>query len=190
MNEATLQPLINELWEDAAEMEGWHVHWLLDGARDPNIENLVRSSGLEHACLFSGQMHPRLQAAAPYLIHLPFGSAAASRLLKRGWGNAWGIFTIARAEVTLAQQRLHLKKFLRVQTEDGKLLAFRYYDPRVLNTYLPTCTSEEFRTFLGPLSRIVAESDGGKKAIEFTLHDDAMRCRTLECRLDDAIQRC
>lgn len=175
MNEATLQPLINTLWADDTELKDWHVHWVLDGARDPDIANLVRSSGLEHTCLFSGQMHPRLQAAAPYLVHLPPGSSATTELLKRGWGKAWGIFTIAKADITLAQQRLHLKKFLRVQTEDGKLLAFRYYDPRVLNTYLPTCTSEEFRDFLGPLARFIAESDGGSKALEFTLHDDAMR---------------
>ncbi|MYM88526.1 DUF4123 domain-containing protein [Rugamonas sp. FT82W] len=179
MNEAVPHPLNNTLWVDDAELEDWHVHWVLDGARDPDIARLVRSSGLEHTCLFSGEMHPRLRAAAPYLVHLPFGSAAASDLLKRGWGNSWGIFTIARAEVTLAEQRLHLKKFLRVQTEDGKLLAFRYYDPRVLNIYLPTCTSEEFRTFLGPLSRFIAESDGGRQAVEFSLQDDAMRCRTL-----------
>ncbi|WP_332852285.1 DUF4123 domain-containing protein [Duganella sp. S19_KUP01_CR8] len=172
MNEATLQ---NTLWAGDAELEGGHVHWLLDGARDPDIVHLVRASGLEHTCLFSGDIHPRLQAAAPYLVHLPPGSPAAAALLKRGWGNAWGIFTIAKADITLAEQRLHLKKFLRVQTEDGKLLAFRYYDPRVLNTYLPTCTSEEFRTFLGPLARLVAESDGGNKAREFALHDDAMR---------------
>lgn len=174
MTDVTLQPLIDKLWGDNTEPEGWHVHWILDGARDPDIFALVRASGLEHACLFSGQIHPRLQAAAPYLVHLPADSPATTELLKRGWGKSWGVFTIAKAGITLAQQRLHLKKFLRVQTEDGKVLAFRYYDPRVLTTYLPTCTDDEFREFLGPLSRIIAECDGGDKALEFTLHEDAM----------------
>lgn len=179
MSNVTLQPLIDTLWADTTELDDWHVHWVLDGARDPDIVNLVRASGLQHTCLFSGPMHPRLQAAAPYLVHLPADSAATTELLKRGWGKAWGIFTIARADVTLAAQRLHLKKFLRVQTEDGNVLAFRYYDPRVLTTYLPTCTGDEFREFLGPLSRIIAESDGGNKALEYALHEAAMRIR--EC---------
>jgi len=33
-------------------------------------------------------------------------------------------------------KRLHFKKFLRVRTEDGRELSFRYYDPRVLNILL------------------------------------------------------
>ena len=30
-------------------------------------------------------------------------------------------------------------------------MAFRYYDPRVLRAYLPTCNSEELRTVFGPI---------------------------------------
>jgi hypothetical protein len=161
MNDSTLQKLTETLWPDGDTLRGAQVHWLLDGAKDPEINRLVRAGGLEYTCLYSGPLHPRLEAAAPYLVHLSAGSRTTNRLLQEGWGKAWGIVTIAPAAVTLMQQRLHFKKLLRVRTDDGAVLAFRYYDPTVLNVYLPTCTDQERGTLFGPLDAIVAETDGG-----------------------------
>lgn len=175
MHDTGLESLTDFLWPDGDTLKSQQVYWVLDGARDPDIVGLLRAGGLEYTCLFSGDLHPRLQAAAPYLVHLSAGSATTNRLLRRGWGNAWGILTITDAELTLNQLRLHLKKFLRVQTEEGTVLAFRYYDPRVLNIYLPTCTDEEFRTILGPMTRLVAEVDGGATARTFEYDRNSMR---------------
>jgi hypothetical protein len=175
MNDIALSRLIDILWPAGDDPDARQVHWLLDGARDPEIVNLIRASGLEYTCLFAGQLHPRLEAAAPYLVHLPSASPAAKQLLGRGWGRAWGIFTVAASDMSLARQRLHFKKFLRVQTERGQTLAFRYYDPRVLNVFLPTCTSEELRTFFGPVIRLMAESDDGTQTQIYEIHDHALR---------------
>lgn len=161
MNETTLRRLHEVLWPAGDTADGAQVHWLLDGARDPAILKRIRFGGLEYTCLFSGRLHPRLEAAAPYLVHLKAGSPTTKRMLHAGWGKAWGILTIAPAGVTLAQQRLHLKKLLRVQTGDGRVLAFRYYDPRVLTLYLPTCTGQEKRSVFGPLHALVAETEDG-----------------------------
>lgn len=167
MNESMLSKLTDALWPAGDTVRGPQVHWLLDGARDPEIYKLVRFGGLEYTCLFSGRLHPHLEAAAPYLIHLAAGSPTTNRLLRQGWGKAWGILTVAPADVTLVQQRLHLKKLLRVQTETGAVVAFRYYDPRILNRYLPTCTEQERRTVFGPLHALVAETDEGAGLRQF-----------------------
>lgn len=161
MNEQTLSKLTDALWPDGDSPGAAQVHWLLDGARDPEISRLLRSGGLEYTCLFSGNLHPRLEAAAPCLVHLSARSPTTDRLLRQGWGKAWGILAVAPAGVSLVQQRLHFKKLLRVQTEEGAVLAFRYYDPRVLNLYLPTCTKQERHTVFGPLHTLAAETDGG-----------------------------
>lgn len=175
MNDAALQALTEIVWHDGGRLQGEQVYWLLDGARDPDIAGLVGASGLPYSCLFTGPLHPRLEAAAPYLVQLPASAPAARLLLRRGWGQAWGILIVAGADVTLAQLRLHLKKFLRVKTEDGKTLAFRYYDPRVLKLFLPTCTGEELRGFLGPMTRLIAESDGGAQAQAYALRGDMLQ---------------
>jgi hypothetical protein len=179
MNDATLAWLTDVLWPDGDTLRGRQVHWLLDGARDPRIVQLVRRGGLEHACLFAGRLDPRLQAAAPYLVHLAAGSATTNRLLREGWGRSWGVLTVAPAHVTLQQQRLHLKKLLRVQTEEGAVLAFRFYDPRVLNLYLPSCTDAEWQAVLGPLDAFVAEARGGAGLRMFGRADAAIRTRDL-----------
>jgi hypothetical protein len=161
MNEQALGKLTDVLWPDGDRPGAAQVHWLLDGARDPGISRLVRSGGLEYTCLFSGRLHPRLEAAAPWLVHLSARSPTTDRLLREGWGKAWGILAVAPAGISLGQHRLHFKKLLRVQTEEGAVLAFRYYDPRVLNLYLPTCTKQERQTVFGPLHALVAETDEG-----------------------------
>jgi len=167
MNEATLHALTRALWPEGDTLGGAQVHWLVDGARDPEISRLVRFGGLEYTCLYSGRLDPRLAAAAPYLVHLAAGSVTTNRLLRRGWGKAWGIFTVAPAHVSLVQQRLHLKKLLRVRAEDGAVLAFRFYDPRVLNVYLPTCTTEESMAVFGPLDAVLAESGQGRALVVY-----------------------
>jgi len=88
--------------------------------------------------------------------------------------------------VTLLQQRLHFKKFLRVRTEDGRELAFRYYDPRVLNIHLPTCTADEFYTLLGPLTALVAEQAGGGSLRMFGSGGIAMRVHEYALRAPGA----
>lgn len=177
MDETTLQSLTSMLWPDGDSRTGQQVYWLLDGARDPAIAGLVMASALEYACLFAGELHPRLQAAAPYLVHLTPASAMAHALLQKGWGKAWGILALAAPDVTLTAQRLHFKKFLRVKTEQGKELAFRFYDPRVLNVYLPTCSADEFHTLLGPLAHLMAEIDDGHAIRVFELDGDGVRGR-------------
>jgi RimJ/RimL family protein N-acetyltransferase len=161
--------LIDYLWPQGDSLSGPQVHLLLDGARDPAAVSLIRFGKLEYSCLFGGPLTPRLQAAAPYLVHLAARSPLTLELLSRVWGRGSGILTVARADVTLEQQRLHFKKFLRVRDEDGRLLQFRYYDPRVLRIYLPTCTADELQRFFGPLSRIVMEPVDGAAPLDYAL---------------------
>ncbi|WP_248803816.1 DUF4123 domain-containing protein [Pseudomonas sp. MWU13-2100] len=175
MSSAALDPLMTLLWPNAEDLSGDAVYWLLDGARDPEIVNSVRRSGLEFSCLYSGQLTPSLEAAAPHLVRLIPTSPSTRELLERGWGHAWGIFILAPPVLPMLVIRLHLKKFLRVRTEDKKLLMFRYYDPRVLSVFLPTCTDEEFTKFLGPLNRLLVELDEGARWNLFDLEDQAMR---------------
>ena len=174
MNDTTLKLLSLALWPKGDRVDGAQVYYLLDGARDQNISRLVRSGGLEYTCLFAEGLHPRLQAAAPYLVHLSAGSTTTNRLLQAGWARAWGIFVIAAPEITLAQLRLHFKKLLRVETEKREMLSFRFYDPRVLNIFIPTCTLEELQAFIGPLSKIIAEAPDGTSYHAYSREENRM----------------
>lgn len=154
---SALERLPDLLWpgDEAGDEQ---VYALLDGARDPAILPWLERSGLECSCLYSGELIPRLKAAAPWLVRLPARAPASLELLALGLGKAWGIFLVAPPELSMDGLRRHCKKFLRVRTEDKRVLMFRFYDPRVLSVFLPTCDAAQYRALLGPMQRIIVET--------------------------------
>ena len=138
---------------------GGDVYAVLDAARDPRVYGAVEGSGLPHACLYDGKLPAELAEAAPHLVRLRADRPFTAKLLADGWGDSWGCFMTT--SLALPELRRHLRRFLRVKNEDGKTLVFRYYDPRVLRVYLPTCTPEELKTFFGPITAMAAEAEDG-----------------------------
>jgi hypothetical protein len=159
--------LIACLWPHGDLPTTPQVYALLDGARDRRIEPMIRLSRLEYCCLYGGRLSPALERAAPYLVHLTPGAAFMRDLIDLGWGRSWGIFTVVPPDCTMHQQRRHCRTLLRVQAEDGRPLVFRFYDPRVLRVYLPTCTPHEAGAMFGPIPRLVTESEDGSHVLAY-----------------------
>ncbi len=158
--------LISALWpsDSLPSVKTWAI---LDCARDERIYGAVERSYLDKCCLFAGTLAPELTAAAPHLVQVDSGDRFGSYLLNHGWGNSWGIFL--RSSAPLEELRRHFRKFLRVNDFSGRRLFFRYYDPRVLRAYLPTCFAEELNTVFGPVDAFLVEEEGGAGTIEFRL---------------------
>ena len=62
-----------------------------------------------------------------------------------------------------------MRRFLTVYDHTGKPMYFRYYDPRVLRVFLPTCTPAEQQTMFGPVQSYFAEDEDPDSLLEFTL---------------------
>jgi len=163
MEPAQLDRLIDALWPADAPA-GSSVWAILDAARDERIYPELRLSRLEIIPLYAGKLPESLQRAAPYLVELGPNYSFTRPLLEMGWGRSWGVFLRIGDARNL---RHHLRGFLRVQDESGRRLVFRYYDPRVLRVYLPTCLPDELATVFGPISQFLVEDDGGETLIEF-----------------------
>ncbi len=148
--------LVAALWPDGDHPDSMQVYAVLDAARDDRIHPLLLATGLEYTCLFSGPLHPDLRAAAPYLVHLSPTAHLTAQVLVLGVKNSWGIILQTPPEVTLQQLRRHFRGLLQVQSDTGQILLFRFYDPRVLSEYLPTCTRDEAAHFFGPIERLYA----------------------------------
>jgi hypothetical protein len=69
-----------------------HLYAVLDTARDPTIYPLLLRSGGYYLCLYSGATARKLEAVAPYLVHLPPHSELLRDILDRGWSNSWEFF--------------------------------------------------------------------------------------------------
>jgi hypothetical protein len=154
-----------------------NVYAVLDGASIEQLPQLLWEHKPENICLYRGQLEPDMASVAPYLVKLEYDHPFTKLICEQGWGNHWGIFAITPAEVNIRDMRKHFRRFLMVHDPDGKLIFFRYYDPRVLRIYLPTCNAEEIKIVFGPISSYVLEdenssvllrvaSDGGEIRVE------------------------
>jgi hypothetical protein len=159
--------VLDALWSAAGKSRAeTALYAVLDGARNANIYHALRKSSFEYECLYRGELDPDLAEAAPYLLRLERDMPFVHWLAGEGWGNSWGIFLLSAA--SLRDMRQHLRKFLMVYDPRGKPLYFRYYDPRVLRIYLPTCNAEELRTFFGPIQHVMLEDDDSTTLVRFT----------------------
>jgi hypothetical protein len=149
------EAILNHLWPPG------HRRWIkicavLDGARDERIFRAVNTTNLEKFCLYAGRLPFAIQEVAPHLVVLEREDKLTRLLLEEGWGQSWGIFV--RTENPLPTLRRHLRTFLKVKDETGRRMMFRWYDPRVLRVYLPTCIPDELRLVFGPVDNYCMES--------------------------------
>jgi hypothetical protein len=165
--------LIEAIWPSGDHCSVWAI---VDCARDHRIYPALRTSRLDYRCLFSGRLSPAVEAAAPHLIELAATSTFTAKLLDMGWGNSCAVFLRIADSSNL---RHHLRRFLRVRDESGRILLFRYYDPRVLRIYLPTCRADELRTVFGPISTYLVEDQTGQSLIEFSFDGKQLRERRI-----------
>ncbi len=116
---------------------GWFA--VIDTAQDPRLLPLVECG--TSACLFAGTLDPVLAAASPWLV--PLGDAPRLFAAWRGPGQGrnWGI--LCRSTLPFAEVRRHFRKFLQAKLPDGTVALFRFYDPRVFNTYIRAATPAE-----------------------------------------------
>ena len=162
MNQSLLARIEEQLWPKGERRDIWMI---LDAARDRRIFRMLLESHFDYSCLYSGTLPPALEIVAPYLVQLEFEDRYTRRLIEQAWGNSWGVFL--RSNTRMDKLRRHLRGFLVVRDPKGESLVFRYYDPRVLRVYLPTCTREELRTVFGPVECFWTEAENTETLLEF-----------------------
>jgi len=159
--------VINQLWQSVKP--GAKIYAVLDGARDGKIyEQVVKLDSQVYRSLFTGKLGKDLAAVAPYLVQLERDGDFTRMLIEQGWGKGWGIFLESSASLDELQK--HFLGLLLAKDEVGRPLHFRFYDPRVLRIFLPTCTEEELKTILGAVVtrfRMQSKDAKGKNIVEF-----------------------
>lgn len=175
-----LNQVLSVLWPEN-DTSGAPLWAILDAAIDDLIVGEIEKSRLNYCSLFPGRLDPEMKNAAPYLVQLRPGHAFTETIISKGWERHWGVFL--QSQSSMEDLRRHLKELLRVQTEDGQRLYFRYYDPRVLRVYLPTCTPEELAVFFGPVLRFAMEDKDPGYLMELALRGRELHQRKVAlCR--------
>ena len=153
--------------------EDMNAYAILDGASVPNLRQKLYDLDPEHECLYRGELTPDMEEVAPYLIRLGPEEEFTRWVMAEGWGRHWGIYAVSRAD--LRTLRTHFRRFLMVHDSEGKPMYFRYYDPRVLRVYLPTCNAGELKTLFGPVQMYLVEDQDPKSGRMFLFTKNQMR---------------
>ena len=161
---------MNTIWRETEEEQERNVFAILDAAVEPGIYDDVLRSEFKQRCLYSGEIPEALARVAPYLVQLERDDPATRLLIRNCWGKSWGIFFTSTAY--LEGLHRHFRRFLKVRDEDGNSLYFRYYDPRVLRVYLPTCDRSELLFIFGPVRSFFVEDEDPDSLLEFVVKDE------------------
>lgn len=132
--------------------EEQHIYAVVDGAACPELRFKIFDWEPQSACLWSGDLEPDMEEVAPYMIKLEKESEMTDWLITEGWGNNWNIFTASKLDPR--EFRKQIRKLLLVKSPEGKNLIFRFYDPRVIDIFLPTSKGEQAQELFNGLESI------------------------------------
>jgi hypothetical protein len=137
---------------------------VLDASHDPDILLWLRQQDRPHLCLFAPPASETLAAYAPYVISLD--TAGLRDLAEYVAGKPWAIYVAHRG--TLQKLALHLKSHLMVRSPSGRPAYFRFFDPRVLRAYLPTCNRSQLQRFFGAdIEAVYAVGPAPREILQF-----------------------
>ncbi|MEO6832652.1 MAG: DUF4123 domain-containing protein [Chitinophagaceae bacterium] len=158
---------------------------LLDAARMGEQMDKAKERNKKHDSLYRGGKEQSLFAVAPYIFQFSSPSAFSDWLVDKGWGDSWGVFF--KSTWPLAEMHKHFRRFLLVNTEDGHQLYLRFYDPRVMRIFLPSCGTTQLREFFGPIDYFLVEDENPEYALRFR-HENGI-LKTERLKFEDVFQR-
>jgi len=150
------------------------VFAILDGASVPDLLARLDQHKPDYVCLYRGVLEPDIASVAPYLVHLQVDAELTNWIVSEGWGKHWGIFALSSSD--LHGLRQHFRRLLTVYDPNNKPVLFRFYDPRVLRKYLPTCNVGELESMFGPTRSFIVEDEDGKGAFHFHVASGSLKC--------------
>ncbi|PYS89493.1 MAG: DUF4123 domain-containing protein [Acidobacteria bacterium] len=156
--------------------ERTNVYAVLDGASINGLRMKLYQTDPVHFCLFRGDLTPDVAEMAPYLVGLVDGTEFTEWLLGECFGKHWGVF--AHSPNSITEMRRHFRGLINVYDEAGKPMIFRYYDPRVMQNFLPTCNAGELKTFFGKVDVFFAEK-GESTMVSFALENNDLKQKEL-----------
>lgn len=168
----TLEAIKQRLFENRTRL-----YCILDGVLVPDLPNRLYAGQVPSYCLLTGDLPPDLVYAAPYLAYLSPDSKFADWVLSESIGKHWGIFVHSRRSII--EMRRHFTALTQAYDERGNPIKFRYYDPRVLKKFLPTCNGGELKMLFGEADAIFTEDDRGDGIIRYRIADGKLETKHL-----------
>ena len=150
---------VSEFLLERAEKEECNLYGIIDSARNEDVFRHLITGNVQYRSLFQGTMDEQSYGVSGFLVECQKESLLFQWMTKEAWGDSCCIFFTSK--LSFDELFSHFQKFNRVYLEDDEVVLFRYYDPRVLRVYLPTCNRNEIEVFFGEVIGYYAENENG-----------------------------
>ena len=165
--------MTKEQFENILFSKRTRVYAVLDGASIPDLRMKLYKMEPPHYCLYRGELEADMAEVMPYLVVLLPNTPFTNWVLSENFGKHWGIF--AHCHRSMKEMRRHFRALFTVYNEKGDPMIFRYYDPRVLESFLQTCNAGELKTFFGEIETFFSEDKKGEKFSAFSLENESLK---------------
>ena len=140
------------------------LYAIVDAAQDDKLHDLVFAA-LFPNCLFATDTVSPVGRAAPYMVPVQHAERLMNEWRARGRGRNWGVFVRADIPIPRLLQRLRILNLATLP--DGRTVLFRWWDPRVLRVFLPTCSGEQLAPFFDGPQAFLCEAETGEALLGF-----------------------
>lgn len=162
LSNASQQRLWDSLFTPPPEGEPMDVYAVLDGAGVRQLPDMLEDEDAEHAPLTAiGSTDPIEITRAAYLTKLDRYSRVTDWLATEGWGRNWGIYAMCPQGTDFDKMLQHFRELSQVGLPDGRIVLFRFYDPRVWRPFIPTCDAPQLNQLFSVPVTYGCESEDG-----------------------------
>jgi len=172
MQHNNIQKIRNIIWSKVFNNNDLLFYAILDSARDESIFAKLVTSEIEQLCLYNKEQSLDLAEVAPYIVLLHKEDSFTKWFFDKGWGRSWGILFSSSA--SLFELKKHFEQFITVSDEKGNILFFRFYDPRVLRVFLPTCNNEQLSDIFDLIRCFYLEGEDNSLVNQYSFKDDQL----------------
>lgn len=154
------------------------TYCILDGAAVPDLPRKLYEFDPPNFPLIRGELTPDMVHVVPYVALMIPNEKFTSWVLENAFGKNWGI--IVQSRFSIYEMRRHFRSLIQVVDEDGKAMLFRFFDPRVIRKFLPTCDAEQLKAFFGNTEAYYAEAEEGDVLLSYTNSDGELTTREID----------
>lgn len=147
-----------QLMEHLFSFSEHDVYAVIDAASVSGLVSALSKNNMDYCCLFSGKLSAALANNAPYLVKLKQRTPFIDWLIE-AWGEHFGIIAIIPNAKSFNEVRKHFRSLLMVKAPEKKTLYFRYYDPRVLRSFLPLCVEDQVKEIFNQIKLFILEGE-------------------------------
>ena len=150
---------------------------VLDAARMGMDMETAKELNPDFKCLYQGKTELELAGVAPFLFTYTSNSEFKQWFEKFSVGNSWGV--LFHSHLPFSELYKHCRRFLIVKNDGDQEMYFRFYDPRVLRIFLPSCNRVQLKEFFGPINSFIVEDEDPNSILQFTFDNIRLNCNRI-----------